>query len=63
MSVYIAELVADVTVEEGIDALLSEIGRAIRTAAGTDGDIGKLEAALTIDVSVVFVAALQVAND
>jgi len=40
MAVDVAELVANVIVEEGIDALFSEICRTKKAASRTDGDIG-----------------------
>mmetsp|Transcript_8134 Transcript_8134/g.14893 ORF Transcript_8134/g.14893 Transcript_8134/m.14893 type:complete len:225 (-) Transcript_8134:426-1100(-) len=52
-----------VVFEEGIDALLPQIGRTVGAPAGADGGVGELEPALASVVGIVPVPALNVAHD
>lgn len=61
--VNIAELVANMAVEERVDSLLTQIRGTIGAAARADSNISEFESALAFVESVVFVSPLQVADE
>lgn len=63
MTINAAKLVAHMTVEKRVDALLAQVGGPVRAAPTAYGDVSELEAALAFVVSVVFVPSLQIADD
>ena len=63
MAIDAAELIALMAVEEGVDALLPEVGGTVRAPARADCDIGELESALAFVEPVVSVATLQITDN
>jgi len=57
------EIIADMAPEKRVNALLSQVGRAITAATGADGDIRQFETSLASAVSaVISVATLQITD-
>mmetsp|Transcript_34001 Transcript_34001/g.61092 ORF Transcript_34001/g.61092 Transcript_34001/m.61092 type:complete len:250 (-) Transcript_34001:430-1179(-) len=63
MTIHTTKLVTDMAVKKGVNSLLSQISGSIGAAARADGNIGQLEATLTLVESVVFVASLQITDN